>query len=337
MLHIVLLILKIIGIVLAVLLGILLLGLCLALFVPLRYQLEARRTEGEDEPPIEIRAKFTWLLHFINVRIQYPSEVYVRARVFLVTVFRLPRRQKQAAASGQESPSEREGRKRQEKTKKQSGESEKADVTEEGQSQKQPDKKEPDKNQPSGKDTGSVNRETETGPSAGKEAREKRRSRKSVKGFFRFLKKKILKICGIFQNIQYTIKRICDKIRAIWENIDYYLNILKEEAFKNSFALCKEELFSVFSYVKPRKLKADLTIGTGDPASTAKIFAYYGMLYPAVGNHVAVTPDFDEKRIEGTVFIKGKVMLFTFLKAAIRIYFNKDIRKLFKLFKKEDA
>ncbi|MDE5932008.1 MAG: DUF2953 domain-containing protein, partial [Lachnospiraceae bacterium] len=118
--------------------------------------------------------------------------------------------------------------------------------------------------------------------------------------------------------------------------IEYYMGILQSETFKQVFSLCKGELFSIFSYVRPRKFQADLTIGMDDPAATGKILSYYGMLYPFLGGHVTIVPDFEKKRIEGTVLIKGKMKLFTFMKAALRIYFNKDIRKLLKLFKKED-
>jgi len=97
-----------------------------------------------------------------------------------------------------------------------------------------------------------------------------------------------------------------------------------------------DELFSIFSYIRPRKFQADLTIGMDDPAAMGKILSYYGMLYPLIGSCVNVIPDFERKRMEGTVFIKGKIRLFNFIKAALRIYFNKDIRKLLKLFKKED-
>lgn len=66
MLHILLLILKIIGIVLLSILGILLLGIICALFVPVRYRIEAVRQEGEGQPPAAVRVKVTWLLHLIN-------------------------------------------------------------------------------------------------------------------------------------------------------------------------------------------------------------------------------------------------------------------------------
>ena len=75
----------------------------------------------------------------------------------------------------------------------------------------------------------------------------------------------------------------------------------------------------------------------GDPAATGQVLAVYGILYPLVGDHVRVMGEFEQKRIEGTLFIKGRMTLFRFVKTACRIYFNRDIRKLIKLLKKEDA
>ena len=311
MLHILLLILKIIGIILGTLLAVLLIGLCIALFVPVRYQIEAGRTEAEGAPPIEASVKITWLLHLVNIRIQYPADVYLRARIFLFTVFRLPQKQKK----------ERD--------------------------KKKPDKKKNNKKEPVMKrdrkdaEQAAPVRSEEQKPLETEFIRksehvQEAEPEKQKIPFPKKLKEKIRQIQRIFQKIWYTLTGICDKIKAIWENIEYYIGILQSDTFKQAFSLCKGELFSVFSYIRPRKFQADLTIGMDDPAATGKIFSYYGMLYPFIGGHVNVIPDFERNRIEGTVFIKGKIRLFTFIKAALRIYFNKDIRKLLKLFKKEE-
>lgn len=311
MLHILLLILKIIGIILGTLLAIVLIGLGLALFVPVRYRIEASRTEEEDAPPIEARVRITWLLHLINIRIQYPADVYLRARIFLFTVFRLPKKQKSAGGKKKRRKKERskeDGKNVQETMNRQEAESH-----QETESRSDMEAAVPER--------------------AGTSEPEPEKQKKSL---LEKLKEKIIQIQRIFQKIWYTLTGICDKIKTIWENIEYYMGVLQSDTFQQAFSLCKGELFSVFSYIRPRKFQADLTIGTDDPAATGKILSYYGMLYPFIGDHVTVVPDFERKRIEGTVLIKGKVKLFTFIKAALRIYFNKDIRKLLKLFKKED-
>ena len=67
MLHIILLILKAVGILLAAVLLLLLLALLLLLFVPLRYEVAFRHTEEDTF----VRGKVSWLLHLIRAKLFY--------------------------------------------------------------------------------------------------------------------------------------------------------------------------------------------------------------------------------------------------------------------------
>lgn len=308
MLHILLLILKIIGITLGILIGIVILAVCLVLFVPLHYRIEVERREGEGNPPIEATAKVTWLLHFVNMRLCYSSELKLRLRVLFFTIFRLPAKEKKKSAD--------------KKSKKKDKEKNFDKKTEQSYKNKDEEKIENKSENIIKDDNADVNTDN-----LDEENSEQKLS----------LKEKLKKIWEFFQNIWYTIRGLCDRIKGILENIEYYLDIIKGDTFKSSFALCKDELCSIFSYIRPRTFKMDLVIGTGDPTSTGQVLAYYyAVLYPFLGPQAQVQGDFEQKRIEGTALIKGKIKLFTFIKAAARIYFNKDIRKLLKLFKKED-
>lgn len=359
MIHILLLILKIIGIILGVLLAVLLIGLCIALFVPVRYQLEAWRTEEEGAPPIEVKGSVTWLLHFVNVHFRYPADIYLRARLFLFTVFRLPPKQKNEESGNRE-------RKKKDKKDSNSGKETKEARSSGSEANKKDEPLGSIENQKDNESRGSEGSPSGEGDkkdeessggegdkkneeSSGGEANEK--DSESLSGesdkedgensprlsILEKIRSIFRQIRRIFQNIWYTLKGICDKIKTIRENIEYYMGVLKSDTFQKAFSLCKEELFSILSYIRPRKFQADLTIGMDDPATTGKILSYYGMLYPLIGGHVNIVPDFERKRMEGAVLIKGKVRLFTFIKAAVRLYFSKDIRKMLRLFKKEDA
>lgn len=68
MVHIILLILKIIGIVIAVVLGLLLLCICAVLFVPVRYRARASYDES-----FEGEGRVSWLLHLVSIRAAYKS------------------------------------------------------------------------------------------------------------------------------------------------------------------------------------------------------------------------------------------------------------------------
>ena len=331
MLHILLLILKIIGIVLGALLGIILLGIVLVLFVPVRYRAEVMRTESGDSPPVVVRAKAGWLLHIVNIRVNYPADVWLRVRILFFTIFKMPKQEKEKAEK------KKPDKKRSAKTKPEKTKSDKV-KPEKAKPETAKPAEEPEKPAETVKTDDAAALEM-TGPQqfSADETAEEGADGKKRRGIKFSLKELWIKICKFFQNIWYTLKRICDKIKAIWKNIEYYTGILQSDTFKRSFALCKDELRQIFAYLKPRKLQADLVIGLDDPAATAKILSYYGILYPFVGNHVNIVPDFDRKRLEGSVLVKGKIKMFTFLKAAIRIYFNKDIKRLIKLFMKEDV
>lgn len=351
MLHILLLILKIIGIVLLVVMGALLLGIACALFVPVRYRIEAVRQEGEGQPPAAVRVKVTWLLHLINLLFRFDGTAFVRARILIFTVFQMPKkeRRRRKAKEGKRGGKKKKRREpeKQEKQGNQAKEEETAlpgDELEGGQetaaaaetalkggemqkiggsdeditqSLPEDEKRGQDKEQ---KET----EETQEGPGL----------MDKLRAIPEILRNLFEKIKGIFENIEYTINRFCDKIRSISDTIEYYREVVEGEPFKRSFALCKGELLNIVKTLKPRKFEASLIIGMDDPAATGEILAICGMLYPVIGGHVDVRGDFERKRLEGEILIVGKLRMVTFLRTAVKIYFNKDIRKLYRLLKR---
>lgn len=323
MLHILLLVLKIIGIVLLCILGMLILGTACALFVPVRYQIEAVRKEGKGEPPVAITVKITWLLHFMNVLVRFSGSLSVRARLMVFTVFRLPKSREPGEQGGENRKTEgtktEETRTARRKTEEAGAEGAKAD-----------------------KETipgDAVRGETEDAQAADGEKSadldKKPTWMDKLRAIPEIIRSIFAKIKGFFENIQYTIQNICDKIRSVSDTIEYYREVIAGETFQRSFALCKGELLTIARSLKPKRFEAALVVGTDDPALTGEILAVCGMLYPILGPKVNVAGDFEKKRLEGRVFVKGKLRLFTFIRAAVRIYFNKEIRKLYGLLKKE--
>ena len=72
MLHILLLLLKIIGIMVLIILGVLVLSVCVVLFVPLRYQGEAVIKDGLES--LKAHLKFSWFLHLVSGYIIYENK-----------------------------------------------------------------------------------------------------------------------------------------------------------------------------------------------------------------------------------------------------------------------
>ena len=321
MLHITLLILKIIGIVLLCVVGILLLTIVCVLFVPVRYRIRLAREEGEDKPPVVVYVKVIWLLHLVNVLVRYPAEPVVRIRILIFTLFRIPQKEKKPG-------------KRTDKGKKKK----RTDETEQAISE---ERKVPESSvittegklaEGNGEDFGQRSLNLE-------ESREKEFLFRKIRQIFIKIKQIVKKIKSFFKNIQYTIRRFCDKIKNVSDNIQYYREALESAPFRQSAELCKKELGWVLKKLKPDRFEADFIVGMEDPATTGEILAICGMLYPLIGQYVRVVGDFDcgKTHVEGQLYIRGRVKMITFLRTVVRIYFNKDIKKLIKLLKKEDV
>lgn len=333
MLHIILLILKIIGIILLCILGILILSVLCLLFVPARYRIEVTREEGEDKPPVLAYVKVTWLLHLFNILVSYPADVILRVRIMLFTVFRLPKKEAQAG-TGHKERKKKKGTKPEKKQNEESGPDEKTmeDSSENsgeipsggGTVQTVPDRQE---NAKDDLDTGEARQEAKASLFV------------KIRRIVDKIKQIAVKVKEFFGNIQYTIRKFCDKMKAALDNIEYYQEALAGEPFRQSWQLCKEEISSVMKALKPDKFEADLIIGMEDPAALGEILAAWGMMYPLVGRHIRIVGDFEcgRTRVEGSIYIQGKLRAFTFLKTALRIYFNKDIKVFIKQLKKEAA
>ncbi len=302
MVSILLMILKILGIILLVVLGIILTLVILVLFVPIRYRITAHRKVAE-EIPAAAKVKVTWLLHIINAAFCYPEAACVRVRVLCFTIFR----------------SDKPGKK---------PKSNKKDI------QKAPAAKEEKEEQSAGKIQEELKQEEPKNTGDNKQNKDHHRQEEEEEAsLIKFLKK----LWSVIKNIKYTIIQIYDKINHIIKNIRYYIKIIKSDTFKRALSVCSVQALSLLKSILPKKLKGKLLIGTGDPAGTGQVLAVYGMLYPLLGNHIDITPDFDRQIVEGDLFIKGKITVFKLIKAAWIVYFNRDLRRLLKLFKREAA
>ncbi len=299
-------ILRIAGIFILVLLGTVLILILLVLFVPVRYTLAGCKDDAR-EMPLTLRIKVTWLFHLLNLHFRYPDAAYLKVRILCFTVFRSDQRSDhQEQITGETAPDKPES-------------NQEVPIKEKNEEPKiQAEPAEKPKAQTA--ETAEGNTESEDWE-------------QEEPGWLDFFKKLI----SFFRNIKYTITKICDKIKHIVKNIKYYLEILKSDQFKNAFSVCKTQVFTLLKSMRPRKVKGSLLIGTGDPASTGQVLAVYGILYPVIGDHISLTPDFEHSIIEGDLFIKGKITVFCLLRAAWIIFFNKDIRRVIKLLKREAA
>lgn len=298
MVSIILSILKIIGIILLCILGLLLTAILVVLFVPIRYKVLANSKINDTDKDYHVTAKFSWLLCLVRGKYEYPSDKGVVVKVGPFTVCGGPEKDKTSK-------------------KKDKGKSDSKDASSNIEQNNQADNVSDEISEDS--------RNIENTSGNDDNTSEKKAGRKSLK-----------------EKIFYTRKKICDKIneirakiKYIFANIRKYIDIIKTGEFTEAFAICKKSLIRLFRMIKPRKLKVRGRVGMKSPDQTGYVCAAIGVISPYFKKQIQITPDFENFVIEGNVLIKGRVYFFIVLMIGIKVFFDKNIRKVIEMFRKE--
>lgn len=302
---IILSILKVIGIVLLCILGLLLLVVLAVLFVPIRYKVWADTNINDEDKEYHVKLKVSWLLCFVRGKFIYPEGKGFILKIGPITVIGKEKKAK--------------NQKRRKSDSKNNVYINENSVTEvENTSDEDIDKEENKECHDKIRDYELLN-----------ELLEEENNRKS-----KSLKEKIV----------YTWQKICDKIKEIWnkiknifKNIKKYIDIIKSDEFTSSFDLCKISLGRIFRMIKPRKVKINGTIGFKNPEQTGYMCALVGVLSPIYKKQLYITPDFENFIINSEILIKGRIYIFVIVKIAIKAFFDKNIRKVLEMFRKEVA
>ncbi len=140
---------------------------------------------------------------------------------------------------------------------------------------------------------------------------------KPKKGIFKKLKDK-------YNSFRETWNTFKDKRESIFTRINDEGN---RAAVRSSFGA----LGKILKHIHPRRHRIRITFGTGDPAATGEIL---GAIYAAaalIGINIVVTPDFDNKIFECYAEFKGRIRVFTLGMIALKLYRNKDFKKLIRM------
>ncbi len=113
------------------------------------------------------------------------------------------------------------------------------------------------------------------------------------------------------------------------------IELSRSEEAKAALACCKDRLGKAIKSVLPRKGRIYLAFGNENAGLAGEILAVYMTLYAYIGKVVKFVPLYTEKRIEADFNLKGHIRAINLLYQLIRIYFDKNCRKLIKYFKEK--
>lgn len=299
---VVLWILKIIGIILLCLVGLLLILLAVVLFVPVRYRIQGEIKEKETQ--FHIRAN--WLCHVISFLGDYADGTFdYKLKIFGI--------RKKLGGSEEETSSEAE---------------ETSQETPEGTAEEEE----------AGKLTESAEREKTTQKASEGAAEEEgaatpterisgKKSRKSSFGS---------KIVSKLKKIRETVKKIWDFIVHLPQKFGKIKEVVTDAGNKNALSLTWRELRYLLRHFKFRKIHTDLEFAAGDPALTGQILGGIAVIPAFYRYDMRIYPDFasDTFYVRGTFDIKGRIRLIHLLCSAIRLLKEKDVRRVISQFQR---
>lgn len=341
MLHILFLIFKIIGIILAVILGILLLLVCIVLFVPICYKGEAEGTGNLDG--IWAHGQIIWLFGLVKVIVDFKD----RSLDYSIRIAwkKLGGRPETVGEIEEKKEDEEYSRKDEEYNK--DKETERLEAFEENEESEafpkipeQIHQKPEEADQASEKASGI---QEETGTDVEEDAKGKQKSNENEKGkkrvsFIEKIKTRFSQLLAKIEQIpakfKCTTEKIYDKIKETSEKKDKITALITDPSHVNALKKGMCEVMKLLRRIAPGTAVADVRYGFEDPSLTGRVLAGLGILYPFFGTHVQIKPDFQEKVLEGNVYVKGRIYVVYLAAMAVNMLLSRDVRQIIKDVKK---
>lgn len=111
---------------------------------------------------------------------------------------------------------------------------------------------------------------------------------------------------------------------------------LTDERNKMAISHIWQEVLYLLSHLKPKYIQAEIDFSVGDPAATGQATGMLSLLPIMYQKGIHVYPDFmsEEFYIRGSFCLKGHMALFHMIRCFIRIWKDKNIKRIFNKFRK---
>lgn len=312
MIHILLMILKIIGIILLAILA-----LCLlVLFFPVTYQIRGQLNENS----YRIFVKGGWLFHLIHFGGKFTNQEY-KARIWILGIpINLLKEKKENSKPN----------KSVKKKKNSEGKIKKETLPEKKHSEENTLKEKPAQTQQKKKDN-----QKEQYLEQKKEMDKPDESLEGRKKFFDRLKEFFGKIYQWIEKIGTFLKKSFSNIKATYNKAKEFKAFITANTTKEAYRYGKRIVLKVIKHIFPNKIRADIQLGFEEPDITGKVLGYIAMLFAVFHinpKKVSIEPYFDKNVIKGNIKMKGHFLIGVLLIYVLKFYFKKEIHDIIKKF-----
>lgn len=312
---------KALNIIIGILAGILII-IFLFLIIPLRYKIKAEKSDS-----IKVKLIISYFLHILHATIVYDDNgawIYVRLfgiKVWSKDIYELLNSEEEDSddISGDEEISE--------------------DVSEESSKDMSEDNKLSKENSLKQTDDEIDKNEIDEDNIEDALEAEEEFEKLPFKRRINWYKTKINEIISKCKEKWYNIKGFFTNFRKKYDRFvkyaKHYYKLANLPCVKPTLRRIKKCAVRLWKRVKPKKIRINLRIGTGDPQGTGKIFGYYCMVLPFFKKNISFTPDWENEVYEGDALIKGRANAADLIAFAVGLLISKNVRRVFRIIIRE--
>lgn len=143
------------------------------------------------------------------------------------------------------------------------------------------------------------------------------------------------KINTFFEKLEKASDDVADKIDDLINTYDYYEKLFSKKGTEWVIQYLKKKILCILKSIRPRYGKVYIKYGSDDPGKVGKMFEYYALALPFLPKKSKFIASYEEDVLNFDVLIKGRVILGYIAIIALQVFLNRKLRKFIKLLKRE--
>ena len=138
---------------------------------------------------------------------------------------------------------------------------------------------------------------------------------------------------SFFERIECTYHKVCDKLSSLWKKFmdlidkkDKIVSFLTHPMHEKAIRKVLKALVRIIKSLKPKRIRGRLLFGFENPAMTGYLLAGTSILQPTLGKHAIFEANFDQEVLDGEIYIKSRIYIATFVFPVLWLLLSKAVR-----------
>lgn len=133
--------------------------------------------------------------------------------------------------------------------------------------------------------------------------------------------------------IKNEYKKIKSKVKVLSEKKERLNKLFNNKSLRRGISKTWQAVLKILKLFRTRELSGKIIFGFEDPYTTGQVLSYAALFYSWYKDRVEIMPVFDKEIVDIDIRAKGGVRLMSLVIIATGLWFDKDFKKVYKLYK----